>query len=123
MYVYHKEIGFPSTLTIPDLVTKLHYTKHALDRRTRENKYQNLKVLPGLLRIHKHNVIEVHTIDNVNVKKAVVRTKYDKFQDIVLVLELFPGKTYARVITFYLNKKHDSHKTLNRERYNKPMAA
>jgi hypothetical protein len=117
---YHKDVGFPDTLIFPDALVCLTYTKHALYRRQREEQKMKLKVLPSVVRVKKDNIIEVHTEDDVNCKKVVVRISYDYSRDIVLVLELVPDDC-AKVITFWLNLKKDLHENFNKEKYDIPI--
>jgi hypothetical protein len=116
---YHKDIGFPSTLMFPDSLVMLTYTKHALDRRQRDEKRLKLKVIPSIVRVHKDNIVEIHTEDDVNCKLAVVRTHYDFSRDITLVLDLI-ARDKAKVVTFWLNFKKDKHENFKRERYTVP---
>lgn len=116
---YHKDIGFPATLVFPDQLVNLTYTKHALDRRQRDEAKLKLKVLPSIVRLNKKNIFEVHTDDNLVCTKVLVRIEYDYSRDITLVLELLP-EDKARVITFWLNLKKDKHENFNKERYDIP---
>jgi hypothetical protein len=117
---YHKDIGFPDTIIFPDdkLVT-LSYTKHALDRRKRDEKKMQLKILPSVVRLKKDNVFEVNTEDDINLIKVSVRVPYDYNRDITLVLELLSGDR-AKVITFWLNHRNDKHENFSREKYSTP---
>jgi len=117
-YVYHKTVGFPKDIVIPDRIFDLGYTTHARGRaRQRVN---GLMVLPTFVRITKENLIEIHTDDNKFIKKAVVKLNYDKKRDIVLVMEIQYSKKKAVVITLYYNNKNHSFDTLDKTKYNKP---
>lgn len=115
--IYHKDIGYPDTLVIPEGLVSLQYTSHAMERK--EDKYEGLKVLPTIVRILKSNVFEIHTENNINCTKVLVRTPYDYKRDITLVLELLPMEK-AKVITFWLNLKKDQHKNFDKTRYSIP---
>lgn len=117
--IYHKEIGFPETIRIPENIEyELKYTRHALVRKERISKGK-ICVIPHMARVTKNNLVEMFTDDNKIIKKAVIRTEYNKYQDIVMVLELLP-KHKAKVITFWLNAKKDNHYTLNKTKYTQP---
>lgn len=115
-FIYHRDIGFPSELQLPEGFMNLRYTKHARERQ--RDKYNNLKVLPTTVNILKDTVVEVHTDDNVKAKKLLIRINYDKKRDIVMALELID--TGARVITFWLNYKKDQHLNLDKTKYTHP---
>lgn len=116
---YHKDLGFPDTLTIPNVILHLQYTLHAQDRKTREGKYNELKVLPTIIRTNPSNIFEIETEDNVYCKKILIRIGYDYKRDITLVLEPL-SSTKAKVITFWLNNKGDKHKNFNKDKYTIP---
>jgi len=116
---YHKELGFPNTLVVPNILVNLQYTTHALERREREGKHDELKVLPTIVRVTPENVFEVNTFDNIHCKKVSVRINYDFKRDIILVLELL-SESKAKVITFWLNSKKDLHKNFNKDKYTIP---
>lgn len=111
MNMYHREVGFPDSLLIPDLKVKLKYCDHTLEK--------NLKILPKYIRINKTNIFEVSTFDDIKIKKALVRINYDEKRDMVLVLQIL-SKAWARVITVWLNKKQDKHYTLDKTKYKIP---
>lgn len=110
--VYHKNIGFPKTLVIPDVILSLTYTKHAKERK---DESYNLMVVPSVVRLQPSNVIEVHTEDNINIKKTLIRIKYTQTQDMILVLEPLFDQQAAKVITLWVNNKKDHHKSLKKQ--------
>lgn len=112
---YHKEIGLPDTIIIPEALYHLHYTDHAIERK---NDY-SLLVLPTVVRTNKNNVFEIYTQDDIVCIKILVRVAYDRNRDISLVLEILPDKK-TRVVTFWLNNKKDKHRHFNKERYVHP---
>lgn len=115
-FIYHRDIGFPSTLTVTEGFHKLGYTKHARERQY--DKYEGLRVLPTVINIKKENVVEIHTDDNIKPKKLLIRIHYDKKRDIVLALQPLDG--FAKVITFWLNDKRDQHLNLDKTKYTHP---
>ena len=118
MKKYHVSIGFPSTIAIPETKVKLFYTPHALSRRKREGE-KFLKTIPRYIKINNDIIQEIHSIDDIHCKKIVVRLDYDDNRDIVLVLEP-QSKNWSNVVTLWLNKKKDRHKTLNKTNYDIP---
>jgi hypothetical protein len=118
-FVYHKTVGFPDTIIIPNRIFNLGYTNHARNRAKQRVKGA-FAVLPTFVRLTNENLIEIHTDDNKFIKKAVVKLHYDKTRDIVLVLDIkFPQKK-AVVVTLYYNLKNHSFDTLDKTKYNKP---
>lgn len=115
---YHKDMGFPETLIIPEILVNLQYTGHAIERQ--QNRIGGLKAIPSIARITKENVFEVSTENDIDCKKVLIRIPYDRKRDIVLVLELL-SQEKAKVITFWLNNKKDQHKNFNKEKYNIPQ--
>lgn len=84
MKIYHKQIGFPKTLVIPEATLQLSYTKHALERQEKDYK---LLVTPAMIILKPSNVFEVYTEDDLSIKKALVRISYNKTQDMILVIQ------------------------------------
>ncbi len=71
--------------------------------------------LPTSVNISTSKIIEVEVINN-KVTKMVFRTKYDATFDIIIVMNL-PDLS---VRTVWLNKRSDKHRTLDRNKYDKP---
>ena len=118
--LYHKEIGFPNTLVIPEMCLKLEYTKHALERTTKTS-VPITKPSSALILIK--DIVEVETKDDKTPIKIVLRTKYNNIYDLVLVLQPNYSTGYARVITLWLNDFRDTHKTLNKNLYDTPKVS
>jgi hypothetical protein len=116
--IYHKDIGFPASLVIPEVLLDLRYTRHAEERKNRDD--YKLLVVPTVIRITKQNIVEAVTEDNATLKKATIRVEFDRTRDIVLVLEPLFNVTKAKVVTFWLNNKRDTHQTLDKRKYTKP---
>lgn len=117
-YIYHKTVGFPKDIVIPNRIFNLGYTTHAQNRA--KERVNGLMLLPTFVRMTPENLIEIHTDDNKYIKKAVVKLHYDKKRDIILVMEIQYEKKKAVVITLYYNKKNHSFDTLDKTKYNKP---
>jgi len=117
-FIYHKTIGFPETIVVPDNIFNLGYTTHAKERA--KQRVNGLMLVPTFVRMTDANLIEVHTDDNKVIKKAVVKLHYDKKRDIILVMEIQYERRKAVVITLYYNKKNHSFDTLDKTKYNVP---
>lgn len=117
-YIYHKTVGFPKDIVVPDRIFHLGYTNHARERA--RDRVKGFMVLPSIVRLTQENLIEIHTDDNKFIKKAVVKLHYDKKRDIVLVMEIRYPEKKAVVITLYYNKKNHSFETLDKTKFTKP---
>lgn len=112
--LYHKLIGFPSTLIInSDYKILVTYTQHAKNE-AKKDRYGDI-VLPQLVKFKKEDIIEIETSDNIIVDKVLIRIQYDEKYDICLAILLGIGL----VKTLWLNDKKDSHKTLDKNKYDK----
>lgn len=130
MYIYHKDLGFPNTLHIPDFQVHLEYSHHAQERTKRKKLNQDgsesdtmlydLNLLPKMVRISKENIFEIETKNNKRCKKVLIRIKYDNKRDMILVLQIL-HKKLAKVVTLWLNARKDNHKTINMEKYTIPQ--
>jgi hypothetical protein len=112
---YHKDIGFPETLIFPDSIWKLIYTDHAL---IKGEKIYFYDWIHDIRKIKKETIIEVVTDDNKLVLEVVIRLPYQTGYDVSLALDIV-GKT-AIVKTLWLNRKKDTHQTLDKTIYDIP---
>lgn len=119
MKVYHREVGFPESLVIPNLFVHLKYTNHAIKRKARRTPLTNVNIYPTVARINKDTIYEIHSPDDIKCKKVLIRINYDDRKDMILVLEIL-SKKYARVVTFWINEKTDQHPALDLTKYTKP---
>lgn len=110
--LFHFEIGFPKGLNTKLGVLKLTYTKHAL-RAANNDRYGYIN-LPDAINTNNAKAIEVE-ITGHHVTKIVYRIDYNEKHDLVLVV----GEA-CRVYTVWLNEKNDTHKTLDRTKYDTP---
>lgn len=118
-YLYHKTIGFPESIIIPNRIFNLGYTNHARNR-AKERMKGVFRVLPTFVRLTPENLIEIHTDDNRYIKKAVVKLHYDTNRDIILVLDIKYPQKKAVVVTLYYNAKNHSFETLDKSKFTKP---
>ena len=112
--LYHKDIGFPASLRIPEGIVQLWYSIHAKERFF--GKYRGSLILPSFIKITKDNIIEATTENNINCKKVMVRTRYDERRDMCIVLSPYNGK----VVTIWLNDKREVHEITDKSKYNIP---
>lgn len=122
MNIYHKDVGFPATLKLAHQIQfKLSYSKHAVLKgiQIMDDSIVPIKLnLPRILYFKKTQIIEIHTNKN-QIKKIVVRKKYNSKKDIIFVLEK-QSSVNAKVITFWFNNPKDNHPTLDKTKYTKP---
>lgn len=112
MKKFHAELGFPSTLIIPDRKElKLFYTYHALSA-SKTDRYGVIK-LPETIVLNKSEIIEIESFDCVISTKVLIRTSYSDDCDLCMAILLGENK----VKTVWLNKKSDKHKTLDASKY------
>jgi len=112
MNLYHVDIGLPEGFALPARIVNLYWTRHATNARYTD-RYGNIPELP-VLDLSACNVIEVG-LEGKRVRKVVVRTPFDTFNDLVLVL--IPDAGAWTVKTVWFNECNDTHKTLDRSRY------
>lgn len=122
MILYHPEVFLPDFYVKPTGDVLLKYTAHAR-RAARTDRYGMIDIESmDVLDLDEVEVVEIG-VDNGAVVKYVVRGGYDNEHDIVLVLVAMmePSRTWgtkrAVVKTVWLNKKSDTHRTLDRKRY------
>lgn len=111
---YHKDIGFPESLRIPEGIVSLWYGVHAKERF--EGKYKGQLILPSFIKLSTKNIFEVETDDGRICEKVAARISYDNKRDICVVLNPSTGK----VVTLWINYKKDKHELVNTHKYNTP---
>ena len=112
MELYHVDIRLPDGFRLPARVVNLYWTRHA-ERARQNDRYGMIPQIP-VVDLAQCNVIEVG-LTGKRVEKVVVRTPFDTFNDLILVL--IPGPGAWTVKTVWFNQTNDSHKTLDRSRY------
>ena len=117
MSLYHFEVGFPKgvekNLKKIGKVTNVEYLFHA-KRAAMHDRYGIID-LPDAVNLSTSKIIEVEVLNN-KVTKVVFRILYDNKFDLVLVMNL-PNLS---IRTVWLNSKTDKHRTLDRNKYDKP---
>jgi hypothetical protein len=117
--IFHKEIGLPPELDkYIGRIFKLTFSQHAKDE-CRNDRYGFI-IPPQEVLITKDNVIEVEMHYH-NIVKILVRMPYDSVNDISIAF--IPSSHGGFVKTLWLNRKTDVHRTLDRSKYDSPVAA
>ena len=105
--LFHKDIGIPTFLSVPQTGMSLKYGTHSVQA-LRDDGVTPPTKLPA------YTLIETEWTDG-KVSKWVVRFKYNDRDDLVLALQ--PD---GFVRTAWVNKSNDTHRTLDRRKYAHP---
>jgi hypothetical protein len=110
--LYHSEIRLPNFLKnqVAGQTILLEYSRHAR-RAATDDRYGYIN-LPDSIRVKVEEIFEVEAT-NGKVTKFAARTSYDETRDLILVVR---GNV---VVTVWINLKSDTHKTLNKTKYEK----
>lgn len=112
MALYHTEIGLPKWFTAPACTVSPRYGDHARFE-AQVDRYGKIQ-LPKTIDLSKFKVIEVGA-EGQRVTKILFRGSLDAKRDLCIVLQ---PDGYAK--TVWVNLKSDTHRTLDRSRYNVP---
>lgn len=113
MELYHRDIRLPDGFRLPARTVGLAWTRHA-QQASHNDRYGQVPWWSSLDLSH-CDVIEVGMTGR-RVEKVVVRTELDHINDVVYVL-IPNGLNPWTVKTVWINRKRDSHKTLDRSKY------
>lgn len=115
--LFHKEIGFPSWLSLPKGVFSVFYSDHA---RNAMKDDRNGKIRPETqVNIDPYRIFEVETDHNNNVVKFLYRTRHDSKNDVIYAFCPFTQQAFT-VKTVWLNRRNDKHATLDSSKYDLP---
>jgi hypothetical protein len=111
--LYHSEIRLPAGFVAPVQKVELRWTSHAKAECTKDR----YAVIPEFkaLTLKRFRVIEVGMV-NGQVSKIVFRGRLDDTNDVVIVLIPNGSKPWT-VKTAWINRRTDSHKTLDHSKY------
>lgn len=114
---YHRDIGLPSNVTVPQRKVKCEHTGHS-DRERWGDRYG---VIPKVEEVDltTADVVEVTTANN-RISKLLVRVPHPEDETLDVVMAIRPGEDKRdpwRVVTNWLNKRNDTHQTLDRSKY------
>lgn len=112
---YHADIFIPNEIRGATLRGKLQPTRHA-KREAKRDKYGRFSI-PKWFDSTTARLIEAVTEGGEYVK-GLYRTPYDDSMDLCLVINT---KT-LQVITAWLNRRDDNHRTLNEREYFRPVS-
>jgi hypothetical protein len=113
MKLYHRDVFFKPSFHICAVKgIPLTFSKHAVDRVT--DKSIDSRLVPRVISDTSRTVvIETETEDNgVTIVKQLIRHPYDAQNDLVIAV-----KRDGFVKTMWLNKKTDTHRTLDKTKY------
>lgn len=115
--LFHKDAhGLPASITnLFGRKYKLFYSHHA-KLQAIQDRYGIISNPPREIELTKDNVFEVEILNNL-ISKVAIRIKYDNEKDLIIVL--IPEYNTATVKTLWLNLSSDSHKTLDKSKYNR----
>jgi hypothetical protein len=113
MDLYHRDIRLPDNFRLPARIIRLAWTKHAL-RALTNDRYGFIPKFDHV-DLSTKEVIEVGMTGR-RVEKVVIRGDLDSINDLIYVL-IPKGMDAWIVKTVWINRKNDSHKTLDRSRY------
>lgn len=113
--LYHKDIGLPPRFRTPDACVTLAWGHHA-KRALQDDRYGLMEMFASL-NLSDTETVEVE-IQGRKVTKMVQRGEWDTDHDFTIVLIPRPGDWFVK--TIWLNKKTDTHRTLDASRYDVP---
>lgn len=110
--LYHASIGLPKWFRKPTQSVALRWTYHATVA-AQEDRYG---IIPRFktLTLARFEVIEIGVIGT-RVSKILFRGTLNETDDVCIVL--IPGRDFWTVKTVWINKKSDTHKTLDAAKY------
>lgn len=115
---YHRQVGFPATVAVPQGALELRPTRHAVDELLTDRYGTVGDEVPEFLNLSADMVFEM-TVRRGRVDSYVVRFEWDEERDMVLVL-VPVGRSEALVKTMWFNRRDDQHRSLDVSRYDKP---
>lgn len=116
--LYHRSIGFPANLRLPNGMYCLIYTRHARNA-AKQDRYGNLLAsLPKFLDTASAKPIEVSTDSRGHAIKILYRVHLTNAIDLAIVV--LPQRSGWIVKTVFGNDRNDHHSTLRSGVYTKP---
>lgn len=113
---YHRAIGFPKSLILPEGKFWLVWSDHAYLKF--QSLFDSLSV-PKYETVNADTIIEIHTKNDVDCENFVTRTVFTETEDVITCFKLI-GKKRLLVISFWMNNKDDNHETLDKSKYDLP---
>jgi hypothetical protein len=122
---FHKEVGYPEKVIIPEGTIYLEETSHAR-KEAKNDRYLNddedKLEIPDSIEVSNNNIFEIETDEQAITQKIACRVDYDSDRDLVLALQRPNGNMYSptnkwKVKTVWINMKNDKHETLDSSNY------
>lgn len=116
MSLFHKEVGFPATLTLPSGKFPVTFSEHA--------QQQCIMDINGAIRpisniiLDPYRIFEVETNDSGTIVKFAYRTRYNQKCDVIYVFVFHGEALFTK--TVWLNRRSDKHRTLDVSKYATP---
>lgn len=107
---YHTDIYMPEEAKRLEFAMLLRYSQHAREAAS-DDRYGKID-LPKVFDSRKATLIEA-VIESGRVVKALYRMDYDNLHDLCMVIAMRGDQ----VLTVWLNRKDDEHRTLDRSQY------
>jgi hypothetical protein len=116
MPLYHFQLGIPaSTRAQIKPLFGLRYSPHAREE-AHNDRYGHVTELPRHFLPRVARVIEAETDDKGNLTKVLARQQYDANDDVVYAVDVA-----SKVVkTVWRNSRNDTHRTLDRAKYDLP---
>ena len=111
--LYHKDLGLPTMWKTDWGVLGLKYSKHA-QQAAEDDRYGFID-LPRRLDTSRAEVIEIELDEDECLDKILYRTRYNAEYDICIAVRPLTRE----VKTVWLNKRNDTHQTLDLTKYQK----
>ena len=125
--LYHAELGIPESFKmIKNKTVFINKSTHA-GKECKSDRNGQI-YLPSTLKFSFSDIIEIENYKNSSDIKIVVRIKYNKINDLVIVLLFRDADERQNVVnlppsafikTAWLNSVHDTHRTLDLTKYDK----
>lgn len=137
--LYHSDVGFPPRVRLPDKCWLIP-SDHARDEASKNYRYKPFDIPDAIvfkqfdahaayttgegIDVHLGSVFEIE-VEYGEVVKVGARVDYDDEYDITLIINTRTetngrGEPEATLITCWLNRKDDTHDTLDEEQYEQP---
>jgi hypothetical protein len=116
MSIYHKEIFIPTDLKLPnsDDVLLLRLSSHVKERLIERR--MKVSLIPSIITTGETEVIEIEADNNKEAFKLLLRKHVSKQNDLVMAI-CKESEGHWLVKTAWKNDPKDSHKTLDKSRY------
>jgi len=109
---FHRSVYLPVAVRLPAGEVELIPTTHAEGAAAQDG-----TGLPTRLNFDGVNIIEVSTDSRLRVTKLLCRVPWDSRGDLCVVLRPTATKSQWKIVTVWINRHDDHHRTLDRSRY------